>query len=245
MGILDNVLGRLGSVTSLLKPIADLHLAATGGHMDRAAFYDALRTSQTQLFGTSLSTSRVQGMEGILNAMAEVGDNRNETLAYALATAYHETGARMVPVREGFAPTDEAAIRDVAALARKLGPNSPPARYGKPAGPYGKVYFGRGQMQLTWLENYQGCSADAGTDLVKDPDAMLDPKISARVLIRGLMDGRWNGQHKGIAYYLPTNGQPDLKDARRCVNGTDCWQKIAGYYEAFLAAIKAAGGWKA
>ncbi len=38
--------------------------------MDRAAFYDALRTSQTQLFGTSLSTSRVQGMEGILNAMA-------------------------------------------------------------------------------------------------------------------------------------------------------------------------------
>ncbi|MBO6867620.1 MAG: hypothetical protein JJ877_11300 [Thalassococcus sp.] len=70
MGILDNVLGRLGSVTSLLKPIADLHLDATGGHMDRAAFYDALRASQTQLFGTSLSTSRVQGMEGILNAMA-------------------------------------------------------------------------------------------------------------------------------------------------------------------------------
>lgn len=32
-------------------------------------------------------------------------------------------------------------------------------------------------------------SADAGVDLVANPDAMLDPKISARVLIRALFGG--------------------------------------------------------
>ncbi len=25
-------------------------------------------------------------------------------------------------------------------------------KYGAPAGPYGKIYFGRGYVQLTWLE---------------------------------------------------------------------------------------------
>ena len=33
-----------------------------------------------------------------------------------------------------------------------------------------------------------------GVDLERDPDAMLDPVISARILIRGLIDGRWNGR---------------------------------------------------
>jgi hypothetical protein len=208
--------------------------------MSRRDFFDTVRAD---LFDGRLTQSQVDGMEGIIAAMAAVGDNRDKTLAYALATAYHETGRRMEPVREGFAASDEEAIQAVARLAEKRGPSSAPSRYGKPAGPHGKTYYGRGYVQLTWLENYQRSSADAGHDLVRHPDKMLDPEISARVLIRGLLDGRWNGaQGKGLADYLPSDGEDDLKGARRTVNVTDKWKLIAGYYDKFLAAIRTAGG---
>lgn len=199
--------------------------------MDRAKFYAALRRSNSGVFGTSLSQQQVDGIEGILDAFVTHGDGRAKTLAYALATAYHETGRRMVPVREGFASTDAVARRIV---ARR--------KYGKPAGPYGHVYYGRGQVQLTWMENYERSSKDAGVDLVRYPDRALDPVIGARILIKGLLDGRWNGRGKGIAFYLPDGGPDDLRGARRTVNITDKWRNIGGYYAAFLARIKEAGG---
>jgi len=205
-------------------------------------FFDALR-ADPGVFSASLSQEQVAGIEGILDAMHAVGDGRAKTLAYALATAYHETGRRMVPVREGFASTDESAVRAVASLARKRGPGSAPAKYGQPTGPHNKAYYGRGHVQLTWRENYARSSDDAGVDLERDPDAMLDPVISARILIRGLIDGRWNGKGCGVGHYLPCDGPDHLKDARRTVNGTDKWDAIAEYYRAFLKAIEAAGGW--
>jgi hypothetical protein len=211
--------------------------------MDRSRFYAALRSPGSGLFDGSLSQSQVDGMEGILDAMLAVGDGRAKTLAYALATAYHETGRRMVPVREGFASSDAGAIKAVAALAAKLGPNSAPAKYGKPAGPYNLCYYGRGHVQLTWHDTYVRSSKDAGTDLERDPDRMLDPVISARILILGLVDGRWNGKGLGIAHYLPDAGPDDLMNARRTVNLTDRWDLVAGYYKAVLRAIEAAGGW--
>ena len=68
---------------------------------------------------------------------------------------------------------------------------------------------------------------------------MLDPEISARVLIRGLLDGRWNGsEKKGLAAYLPGRAL----EARRTVNGLDRALDVAGYYRSFLVAIQAAGG---
>lgn len=199
--------------------------------MNRAKFYAALRRKGSGVFGTKLGQSQVEGMEGILDAFVTHGDGRDKTLAYALATAYHETGAKMVPVREGFASTDAGARRVVAKR-----------KYGQPTGKYGHVYYGRGHVQLTWIDNYKASSNDAMYDLVAYPDKMLDPVISARVLIKGLLDGRWNGQKKGIAVYLPTNGPDDLKNARRTVNITDKWELIGGYYKAFLAAIRESGG---
>lgn len=199
--------------------------------MDRGKFFAALRRRGTAVFGTSLSQSQVDGINGLLDAFVSHGDGRAKTLAYGLATVYHETGRRMVPVREGFARDDASARRIVAKRD-----------YGKPVGKYGHVYYGRGHPQLTWIDNYNRSSPDAGYDLVAYPDKMLDPVISARVLFKGLLDGRWNGKGKGIAFYLPSNGPDDLKNARRTVNVTDKWQIIGGYYTAFLAAIREAGG---
>lgn len=207
--------------------------------MDKAAFYKSLRARNSGVFGTSLSQSQVNGIEGILMAFDQVGDGKADTLAYALATAYHEVGGRMVPVREGFSSTDAGARRAVNNLARKRGPKSAVARYAIIQPPYGHVYYGRGLVQLTWLDNYRDSSTDAGVDLVRYPDKMLDPAISARVMIKGLLDGRWNGQGHGLRHYLDMG---DLHGARRTVNITDKWDTIAGYHRAFLAAINAGGG---
>ena len=199
--------------------------------MDRKKFYSSLRKRDSGLFGTRLSQTQVTGMDGILDAFVHHGDGRAKTLAYALATAYHEVGARMVPVREGFAASDGAARRAVAGR-----------EYGRPAGPYGHVYYGRGHVQLTWERNYRETGEKLGVDLVREPDRMLEPVLSARVLIEGLIDGRWNAHGLGIAHYLPDDGPNDLKNARRTVNITDRWRTIAGHYRAFKAAIDAAGG---
>lgn len=205
--------------------------------MNKAAFYAALRQRGSGVFGTSLSQGQVDGMEGILAAFDTHGDGKIDTLAYGFGTTYHETGRRMMPVREGFAKDDVGARRAVLALARKRGPKSAVARYAQPQPPYGHVYYGRGHVQLTWLDNYQASSADAGTDLVANPDAMLDPEISARVLWRGLLDGRWNGRGHGLRYYLDTG---DVIQARRTVNLLDKARQIAGYHAAFLRAIEVA-----
>lgn len=205
--------------------------------MDLKKFFDEVRP----MFGV-ISVEQVRGIEGILEAFREVGDGDQDTLAYALATAFHES--RMRSVREGFAETDAGARRAVADLARKRGPKSAVARYSKPAGPYGHVYYGRSYPQLTWLENYERASKDAGVDLVKNPDAILEPRIGARVLIKGIMDGRWNGRGHGLDYY---EGEDDFlsdaeaAEARRTVNVQDKAVLIAGYHRKFYNALTKAG----
>jgi len=199
-------------------------------------FYSFLKDPKNKLFGRGLSQSQVDGIEGLLQAFEDVGDGRRDTLAYGLATAYHETGGRMVPVREGFASSDKGARAAVNKLAKIRGAGSAVARYAQPTGPYSHVYYGRGHVQLTWLENYEKSSKDAGKDLVKYPDAMLDPTISARVLFKGLLDGRWNGRRKGLRFYLDAG---DWVGARRTVNILDKAETIAGYAKTFYKALEA------
>lgn len=212
--------------------------------MNKKAFFQEIRRS---LFDGKISQAQVDGIEGLLRAFDLVGDRDQDSLAYGLATAFHETGRRMAPVREGFAKTDAGARRAVANLAAKRGPKSAVARYAKPAGPYGHVYYGRGYVQLTWLDNYASSSRDAGIDLVLNPDAMLDPVISARVLFAGLLDGRWNAQGKGLDYYEGDDdflSDAEAAEARRTVNVKDKAALIAGYHRKFYDALTAAG-WKA
>lgn len=194
--------------------------------IDRAKFFAHLRSGAAPMFGKSLSTGQVAGMEGILDGFAITGDGRDKTLAYGLATARREVGSGMVPVREGFKATDAAAR---AYVLRHY-----PTKYGKPAGPWGHVYYGRGYVQLTWLVNYER------EGIAADPDKALEPKFAAELMFKGLLDGRWNGDAKGLAFYLPTGGPDDLKNARRTVNITDHWDEIAGFYRQFMAAISAA-----
>lgn len=192
--------------------------------MNRANFYKALRKSGIPGF-SKLSQSQVDGIEGILNAFEVTGDGRIKTLAYGLATARREVGSGMVPVREGFKKTDAEAR----AYVKKHG-----YPYAKEIN--GHVYYGRGDVQLTWFDNYKN------EGIEDNPDKALEPKWAAELLFKGLLDGRWNKAGKGIAFYLPTEGPDDLKNARRTVNITDHWEEIADYYRRFILVITEAGG---
>jgi putative chitinase len=193
-------------------------------------------------YGGRISQSQVDGVNDLLRVWAEIGDGDDRKLAYICATDHHETGGRMQPVREGFASTDAKARRAVNALAKKRGPNSAVAKYALPTGPYGHVYYGRGDVQNTWLDNYQKAEDHTGIQFVKYPDLMLESENSKRWMIEGMTigdSGRGDFTGKALADYF-NETVDDPVGARRIVNGTDKDELIAGYYEFFYAAIKAA-----
>jgi predicted chitinase len=198
---------------------------------DRAAFYDYLRQTSCPVFPKKLSQQQVEGTEGILDAYEEVGDNKLENLAYCLATSYHETAQRMYPVREGLCSTDAGSIK---AVTRLFDHGVIRTNYALPDPVTGKSYFGRGHVQLTWDYNYKKMGEKLGLDLYNNPDLALDPLASAKILIRGSLDGDFTG--KKLDDYLPS----DPINARRVINGTDKANLIAGYYDAFKSALQCA-----
>jgi putative chitinase len=184
-------------------------------------------------FGGRLTQSQIDGVNAIIKEFNRAGGKDARHLAYILATAFHETGGKMQPVREGFAKTDAAARKIVAKY-----------KYGKPD-VNGHVFYGRGHVQLTWAENYKRMGELIGVDLYNAPDMALDKNLSARILVEGMIKGQsGKGDFAGKCveqYFNATTDDP--VGARRIVNGTDKCQLIAGYHKNFLDAIKAAGDW--
>ena len=104
---------------------------------DRKHFFDTVRKD---LFRGTLTQAQVDGMNYLLAIWERHFEEPNprdgtKWLAYALATFFHETAERMEPIEE-------------------YGKGSGKS-YGKPAGPHGQCYYGRGYVQLTWETNYK------------------------------------------------------------------------------------------
>ena len=103
------------------------------------------------VFGQSLTASRKPGFDAVFDCWDSVGDGRSLACpAYALATAWHETGGKMLPVREGFKATDADACAHVSDYCKKQGIANYAARH-----PNGHSYYGRGYVQLTHGDNYK------------------------------------------------------------------------------------------
>ena len=176
------------------------------------AFFDSIRAS---VFRGNLTESQVEGVNALL-AVWEGHDRR--WTAYALATAYHETDFTMQPIAE---------------YGRGRG-----RPYGVACGPYGKVYYGRGYVQLTWLKNYQRADREMpGFDLVRNPDNALEPEVAAVIMLRGMTEAWFTGL--ALDDFFDAN-KTDWIGARRIINGTDCAAQIASYATKFYAALEAA-----
>ena len=186
--------------------------------IDREAFFTAIRAS---LFNGVLAQSQVDGMNYLLDAWERhFLDKDIRWLAYAMATAFHETAYTMQPIEE---------------YGRGSGHD-----YGQPTGPYNEAYYGRGHVQLTWLANYEKAEkrlADVyGVEapLVEYPHRMLEDEPSALVLFDGSIEGWFTGV--GLPQYFDDDTE-DPYNARRVINGTDKADVIAGYYWKFKEAL--------
>ena len=185
--------------------------------IQRKYFFDSVRDA---LFGGSLGQSQVDGLSLILDYADHHGiDDRQ--LAYVLATIKWETAHTMQPIEE-----------------YGKGKGKP---YGEPAGPYGKVYFGRGLVQITWLSNYtkQDQKLELKGELVKHPELALDWEIALPICFGGCRDGDFTGVCLGdhIVCSNPETDTTDFFEARTVVNGHDHASDIAKLATKFASAI--------
>lgn len=171
--------------------------------MNYKDFFDAIRTT------IPLTTGNVAGFERVIGYGEDKGYHIKD-VAYVTATAYWETAHTMQPVKEAYWLSEDWRKKNL--------------RY--------YPWYGRGDVQLTWEENYKKAGKELGVDLTTDPEKALDPKISVQVLYHGMEKGWFTG--KKLSDYVTKNTtqtyaltQAEYKNARRIVNGTDKDDEIA------------------
>jgi len=192
----------------------------------RKVFFDSVRGS---LFGGSLTNTQVEGIEAVLSAWELQEIKPSESIAYSLATVFHETGKTMQPIKERGGNSYFTRLYDITGNKRKA------LELGNCTPGDGAKYCGRGLPQLTGLKNYLFQGNKHGLDLVNNPDLMLQMDVSAKVLVSGMVDGDFTGKSLDDCY--DENGVFDPLEARRVINGNDCDELIKRYHERFLAAI--------
>lgn len=185
------------------------------------AFFDRIRP----LFrGGTINTTQLAGIQCKLDAFGMAGCPI-AYVAYGLATSFWETAQTMQPVEE---------------IGRGRG-----KAYGVPGIHGGQVPYGRGDVQLTWPVNYARADAELGLKgaLIGNYARALDPIISARIMVRGMLEGWFTG--KCLSSYLPSAGFATLAQftqARRIINGTDHAAQIAAIAAVFQDGLSL-GAW--
>lgn len=157
----------------------------------------------------------------IKRLLAETNDWGNGWLAYALATAWHES--RLKPIEE---------------WGKGKG-----REYGK-VNSTGKAPYGRGLVQLTWHANYERADSELGLggSLIANYDRALEPEIAVQIMVRGMAKGWFTG--KSLGTYMAKDGfgtVGEFTQARRIINGTDKAAMIADYAVKFQDALVAGG----
>ncbi len=162
------------------------------------------------------NASQRQGMEFLLTSFeADAAMTDVRWISYALATIQRECAGTFQPIAE-----------------YGKGNGRP---YGKPDSVTGKVYAGRGYVQLTWKANYATMAKVTGADLVNNPDLALQPEIAYRILSYGMRNGSFTGV--GLKKYINDMGC-DYFNARKIINGLDHAQEIAEAAEWFETTLK-------
>lgn len=178
--------------------------------MNRAKYYANLGKHTQQ---------QVEGQEHILDEAMRRGAPLT-LVAYALATAHHETGGTFGPVTENLNyttaerirqvwpkrfPTEASAapyVRNPRALANKVyGGRSD---LGNRGGDDGWNFRGRGLAQITGRANYTKWGLESS------PDDALKLTVAARILLDGLQKGMFTGKKVG--------DYKDYKSMRATVN---------------------------
>ena len=215
--------------------------------MNRAAFFAHLTETDPRLFPDGMTGRQRAGLEVKLDVWARwyAADYPLTFLAAALGQIYRETGARMEPVLEAFAP-------DRATSAERLQKAWDAGRLKWVKQPYwmedetGRHPVGGGDIQLTHRRNYLGAEEGlrrrfvVSVGLGENYDLILDPVVSAHVAYSGMIEG-WFRPCK-LADFC-TDAGLDYSAARDIVNGDAglIGDEIARNCQIFEAALRAAG----
>lgn len=196
--------------------------------MNKQLFFSDVRQV---FFGGKLTQGVVNTIEAINASLDKFCINDYRQRAYVFATAFHESynknlNPEWLPVREGFAKTNQGAINAVTALykAKKISVN-----YALPE-KNGLSYYGRGYVQITHSGNYKAVGKRLGIDLYNHPDLALTRSVAADILVVGMKEGIFTG--KRLTDYI-NDVKTDYVGARRLINGVDQKDRIAGYAEKF------------
>ncbi len=154
-----------------------------------------------------LDTDSKNNIRLIIETCLNLGVKDLRMISYVLATAFWESNFFRSNV-----------LKPVEEIGR--GRYKP---YGIPYAKTGKIYYGRGFVQLTWFSNYKTFTnvlqrLGYDLDLVLNPEKVLDPKISALVLVIGMRDGKFTGTDLDDHFNV---NESDWYNARRIINGTD------------------------
>lgn len=196
-------------------------------------FFDTVRP----IFGGKLNTLQVEGMQKIVEYAAKWEYHPADT-AFMLGQIKHETADWMQPLREGarrFGPgnyTNQQSINAVTAIFNKRIIRT---NYALPTGPYNQSYYGRGLIQITWIDNYRKFENILGKPLQENPDLALDWDISLDIAFIGCRDGVF--RKKALSdFEFPAQ----FKAARDIVNGDTATNGTltAQYAETFYKALK-------
>jgi len=162
-----------------------------------------------------LSQSAVDNINYVVSAAKRHGINDVRQIAYMFATVRGECGANMTPVREAYWTSESWRQNNL--------------RY--------YPYYGRGYVQLTWEGNYRraGQQLGYGEQFVRNPDMVLDSKISADIISLGMRDAWFTGV--SLNTYI-NGGKCDYYNARRIVNGLDKAEQFASWARTFEAALR-------
>lgn len=186
--------------------------------IDRKRLFDTARP----IFG-KYTQKQIEGIDSILNEYEQKYSHIGiKSLAYCLATAFHETARTMQPIVEygkGKGRPYGSKIR----MDRK--PYTTPDR----------LYYGRGFVQLTWYENYEKAGKKLGIDLLNNPELACDLQIATDIMFEGMIHG-WFTSLKLSNYFTDT--KTDWINARKIINGKDKAVLIAGYAQTFFNGLK-------
>ena len=173
--------------------------------MNQKSVFDTVRAA----FGP-LSPQQVDGFNVLFSEYVASTWTDSRWFAYLLATAWHETGFTMEPVREAFWMSELWREQHL--------------RYWP--------WYGRGFCQLTWKANYAKADSELGLNgaLLATPDLALKSDVAAKVIFKGMDEGWFTGRR--LKDYI-AGGTCDYVNARRIINGLDKASAIAAYAASF------------
>lgn len=181
-------------------------------------FFASIRSS---IYTRRLPQSAVDSFNAVVAAFDKFdGPTCTDDLAVILATVVIETGiATNLAVEE----TGKGRGHD----------------YGTPAGPYGKVYYGRGPCQVTWLKNYQTAKTRTKIDFVQFPELMCDPHYGVVYMIDAMFGGTFTGL--GLRNFVKpgvTTTYANFYSSRKIINGLDRAGEHCRYCLQFASALR-------